>query len=401
MARNPIDSKAAGRRNELLVLEVLRKYGPCSQAEICRLTGLGSSTSSYIVSRLREKHLINEQQGKSFRPGAKPVLVSINPGGCFVVGAEISPSSIFIVLFDFNCSVVDKIRIPLDNDLSVENVVMLLEINLKGLISKHEIPQKKVLGIGVTLSGSISPDGTVELSSPMGWRSVPLKQFLSQKLDCSVDILTTRVRLLAEMYANTELASKNIVYMNVANGVGCTGIIDGELIHGATNRSGELGHVIIDPDGPICGCGHKGCLEAFISGPAIAKKIKQDIDNGQETILSGLIDADDTAESMVTKWGRAIEQNDSYSLGIRKMVAAHMSRSAAIAINLYDPDVLILAGYVCDKSPQYFADSVKKRFPTDVYNETSRKIEVYHACAGQEALVTGAAIAVLQKFFEL
>ena len=395
------DSKNAGVRNERLVIDLLRDQGPLSQAMICTKTGLGSSTISYIVRRLREKGLILEKVGHSTRRGAKPVLIDINSTGQFIIGTEINPSYLLIGLFDFNANLVDEIKLSLELDHSVEKVVHLLEVNVKGLLSKNDIASDKLVGVGVTLSGSISSEGKVQLSSPLGWRNVSLKENLSQLFHCSVDIYTTKVRLLAEMDVQPPLLSKNIVYLNVANGVGCTVLVDGKIIHGATNRCGELGHVVIDPEGPLCGCGQQGCLEAHISGPAIIKKIIDDIAAGKNSALAELINSQDTPEDNVKKLKQAVESKDPYAIEIREFIADRLSRSAAMAINLFDPDSLILAGYVSEICPDYFAEHINHRFESDVYDQSSRNIQVISARAGQQALISGVAAAVLQEQFKV
>jgi predicted NBD/HSP70 family sugar kinase len=394
-----IDSKNAGIRNEKLVIALLRAEGGLSQARICKKTGIGSSTMTYIVGRLRGKGLIVEKPGQSNKRGAKPVLIDINPAGQFIIGTEINPSYLLIGLFDFNNSLVDYIKVSLDSGHSVDNVVHLLEVNIKGLLSKNDISDDKLAGIGITLSGSISSEGTVLLSSPLGWRNVPLKESLAPKFSCPIDIYTTKVRLLAEMDIQPPLSAKNIVYLNVANGVGMTVLVHGRIIHGATNRCGELGHVVIDPNGPLCGCGQQGCLEAHISGPAIARKIKDDSASGTNSALAKLITGQDTPEDNAEKLKQAIEHNDAYAVEIREFIADRLSRSAAMAINLFDPDILILAGYVSEICADYFAEHIKSRFKTDVYDQSSRNIEVICARAGQQALVRGVAAAVLQKQF--
>ena len=394
-----IDSKNAGIRNEKLVIALLRAEGGLSQARICKKTGIGSSTMTYIVGRLRGKGLIVEKPGQSNKRGAKPVLIDINPVGQFIIGTEINPSYLLIGLFDFNNSLVDYIKVSLDSGHSVDNVVHLLEVNIKGLLSKNDISDDKLAGIGITLSGSISSGGTVLLSSPLGWKNVPLKENLAPKFSSPIDIYTTKVRLLAEMDIQPPLSAKNIVYLNVANGVGMTVLVNGRIIHGATNRCGELGHVVVDPNGPLCGCGQRGCLEAHISGPAIARKIKDDMASGTNSALAKLITGQDTPEDNAEKLKQAIESHDAYAVEIREFIADRLSRSAAMTINLFDPDILILAGYVSEICADYFAEHIKNRFKTDVYDQSSRNIEVICARAGQQALVRGVAAAVLQKQF--
>lgn len=396
MNRNQINSKSVGWRNEKMVLALLKEHGTMSQSRICELTRLGSSTVSTIVSRLREKNLITEIPGQSGKRGAKPVLISMNPIGQYILGVEVNPNTIRIGLFDFHCDLTDQIAIPLGSDHSVENVIRLLEINIKGLISKEGIVPEKVMGIGVTLSGSVTPEGIVELSSPLGWKMVPLKRLLAERFEWPIKLYTTRVRLLAEIRAEPALSSKNIFYFNIADGVGSTILIDGHLIHGATNRCGELGHLIVQPDGPPCGCGHNGCLEAFISGPAIAQKIRSEIAGGIETCLAEWIRQDTIPDEIMELLSRAADQHDPYALSVRDFIAEHLCWAASMAINLFDPDVMILAGYVSQPFLSYLIKKIRDQFADRVYDPSSRDMEIIGARGGRQALIRGVAAAVFQ-----
>ncbi|OXU15763.1 ROK family transcriptional regulator [Sedimentisphaera salicampi] len=396
-----IDSKNAGLKNERLVLKLLRNQTTLSQAQICQKTGLGSSTVTYIVGRLRNKGLIKETLGESTKRGARPKWISINPDGGFVAGAEISPNHISIALYNLDSTQRDRVKLPLASDRSAENVVKLLEITIKGILNKHELKIDKLFGIGLALSGSISPEGVVKLSGPMCWKNVPLKAMLAEYFECPVYVYTTKVRLLAELEASPSLNRKNIVYFNVADGVGLNNIIDGNLINGATNRCGEIGHIVIDREGPLCGCGQRGCLEAHISGPAIAEKIMKDLASGIESGFSEALNEENEPEDIVREWKKLISEQDQYALSLRDYAADKISWAAAMAINMFDPEVLILAGYVNDACSDFFMQSILNRFKTDVYDETSRNIKIIPAKAGLEALMKGASEAVIEKHFSI
>ena len=398
MDKKTIDPKSAGVRTEKLILALLRQHTQLSQAQLCEMANLGSSTVCYIVGRLREKGLIIEKQGKSTKRGAKPVAVSVNPGGQFIVGVEINPDNILIGLFDFNCQCIETMQVLLSDNRSPDNIGNTLEINLRGLLGKRHIEHKKLSGVGVVLSGSISRDGIVELSSPLGWKSVPLRQMLIDRLKVPVMVCTTRVRLLAENSKAHNLHYKNVLSFNIANGVGSHAIIDGHLLHGSTNRGGEIGHIIVDPFGPECGCGHKGCLESLISGPALAKKIRGDIEKGRQTTLKDTVSADDLPETVISKWGQALKDKDDYSLKLCEFIAGHFSRIAAIAINCYDPDIVLLGGYVAKQCFDSLAQAIRKKIETDVYDNNSRNIQIKEARLSHEALVIGAAKTAFQKF---
>jgi N-acetylglucosamine repressor len=396
----PIDSKNAGLRNEKLVISLLRRHGGLSQAQLCQLAGLSSSTASYIVGRLREKNLITEERGRSSKRGAKPVIVSLRPRSQLAVGVEIGPSSIFIGLFDFDCSLIESLRAPVGDDRSPERVVNLVEIGVRGLLSRHAVAEESVLGVGATVSGAISPEGIIRLSSPMGWQNVPLGEMLQERFRARVRVYTTRVRMFAEISLLPAGLAQNIVLLNFADGVGASIVEDGRLALGATNRAGEIGHIIFDPNGPQCGCGHRGCLETFASGPALAARIRDDLDHGRESILQEWIKPDDTPKEVVTHLGRAMAEGDRYALEIRELLAEFVSRATAIAINCYDPDILILAGYVIAQSPEYLIEAAERRFASDVFDHYSRDIRIVIAQAGEEALIRGIATAVLRDAME-
>lgn len=398
MKKSPIDSKSAGKRNEKLILSLLREHKTLSQTELCRLVGIGSSTASTIVSRLRDKGLVVESQGESTRRGPKPVNISINPQSAYVIGVEINPSYVTVGLFNFTGNLVDKIRLSLGTNHSVEHVTDLLSINLLGILGRHGISSSRVLGVGVTLSGSVCRNGVVSLSSPLGWKDVPLRDLLKSATPFPTFVYSNRVRLLAEIAQNPSLASKNVLYLNVAGGVGSTIYVGGKLIVGSTGRYGEVGHTVVDPNGPLCGCGHYGCLEAFISGPALAARIRRDLKAGRESVLREKLDHNGelTPEEIIGLWGQAVQENDAYSLELREFFADHVSRMAAAAINAYDPEVVVLGGYVILQFPEYLIERIRDTIHTAVYEDRHREIEILKAGAGENVLINGVANAVFQ-----
>ncbi|AQT68630.1 N-acetylglucosamine repressor [Anaerohalosphaera lusitana] len=398
MNATPIDSRWAGRRNEKLILKILKEQGAMSQTQLCRKLGLGSSTASYIIARLRDKGLLTEKQGVSNRRGPKPTILSINNRGRFILGVEINPSFLLIGAFDFNGDMIEKKKISLGDDHSPERVVSILAENLQNLLQAQSIEEDLILGIGVSLSGSVTSQGRVQMSSTLGWEDVPLKDMISDKLAPPVTVFGTAVRVLAEIGLDPELASASVLYLNVADGVGSTLWMDDRLISGATGKFGELGHIVVDPDGPQCGCGQQGCLEAMISGPAIADRIKKELPDHPQSTLSDRIPPEmKTPELIVEQWASALADGDEYAASIRDFIAETLARIAAVAINLYDPDTIILAGYVASACPDQIADAIKNRMPTDVYDDKVRDISIRTAKSGDESLIRGSAIAILHE----
>lgn len=398
MKNTPLDSRIAGQRNERLILSLLREHGELSQGQVCRMIGLGSSTASSIVSRLRDKGLVVETQGRSDKRGPKPVLLKVNPASRYIVGIEINPSFVHFGLFDFTANLLESRKVPVMADCTVKHILHVITSEWRKTGGLLENDNAKILGIGVTLSGSISPQGAVQLSSTLGWKQVPLKEMLELQLKHKVAVYSSRVRLMAEIAMDPELQSRHIVYINVANGVGATVYADGKLMAGSSGRCGEIGHTIADPAGPVCGCGHKGCLETLISGRAIAERIRMDIAAGVNTCLAEWVDKAGTAipEEIASLWGKAILKQDAYAIELRQYVAEWLNRTVSWAINSFDPDTIILAGYICRQSPGYFAESIRQAMNEQVYDSPLRDIRIMAARVGEEALIKGVAMAVLQ-----
>lgn len=400
MSPAPIDSKNAGLRNENLIISLLAQYGELSQAQLCELAALSSSTASYIVGRLREKRLIVERRGESSKRGAKPIIVSICPRAQLVVGVEIRPTYIRVGLFDFHCDLMESLRAPIGDDHSPDTVANLVEINVRGLLSKHDVTDERLVGIGVTLSGAISMDGVVKRSSPMGWKDVAFRDLLQKRFQATVHVYTTRVRMFAEISLLPTTAAKNLVLLNCGESVGASMAEDGQLVLGATNRAGEIGHIVFDPNGPQCSCGRRGCLETFASGPALAARIKDDLENGVDTVLRKWVKSDDTAKDIVSHLGRAIAEKDPYALEIQELLADYVSRAAAVVISCYDPDVLVLAGYVTAQCRDYLIRAIKERTSTGVLDDHARDITIVAAHYDEEALIRGIATAVVRNSME-
>ncbi len=281
----------------------------------------------------------------------------------------------------------------------MDNVLRVLTGHLRKLLAEMAVSDAAVLGAAVALSGTVSSDGIVHLSSPLGWKDVPLRTLLAEHLPFAVSIYSNRVRLLAEMAAEPQLAAQSVLYLNVANGVGATAYMNGRLMVGATGRYGEIGHTVIDPAGPLCGCGHRGCLEAHISGPALVARIRRDRQNGVQTVLLANDNETQTPETLLADWPAAAAAGDAYAIILRDAAAEQLSRCAAAAINSYDPDVVILGGYVCQLFTDAFARAIRDEMTRSVYDHAVRRIDIRAAQAGEDAVVCGLCQAVLQDLF--
>ena len=190
-----------------------------------------------------------------------------------LIGNDFGGTKILTGLADDKGRLIAAVRLDTGAKQGKKKVIAKLITSVKLVLEKSKIPMSKVKRIGVGAPGPIL-DGAIIASAPNlpGWKRVNLKKILQLALKKPVVVENdANAAALAEYRFGTGKGSKNMVYMTVSTGIGGGIILDGKLYRGSTGTAGEVGHMIIDPRGPKCGCGNHGDLEALSSGPAITR----------------------------------------------------------------------------------------------------------------------------------
>lgn len=222
-----------------------------------------------------------------------------------------------------------------------------MEESLDASLGKAGVERGRLAGVGIASPGPVDSARGIVPDAPQlpGWRDVPLARLLGEGLG-----LPTRLEndataaALGEHRFGAGRGSRYMLYLTVSTGIGGGIIIDGELYGGKSGAAGELGHVVVDMNGPPCGCGGRGCLEALASGTAIAKKGEQLADSGESPILAGLRRDEGrvTAEMMQ----RAAEMGDAASREAYREAGQYFGVALASYVNIFDPEVIVIGGGV-------------------------------------------------------
>lgn len=187
---------------------------------------------------------------------------------------------------------------------------------------------------------------------------------------------------LAEVLYGAARGAADALYVNVGTGVGGAVILGGRVHHGAHSNAGEFGHMVIDPLGPPCPCGRRGCVEALCSGDAIGRMARESW-AGEGAAPSG------------RGVGEMAMAGDEWALGIVARAAAEMGRAISIACNLLNPDVVVLGGGVPEMGEVYLAP-VRESFSRHAMDCIARSTPILGACLGYDAGVIGAAAVAMQ-----
>lgn len=253
------------------VVEYLWREGPVARAQVVRDTRLSRATVSKLVGELRAAGLVEERraplrsEGRSGRPTS---LVAIEPTLAAVGGIDFGHGSVRVALADLEGALVAEIRheLDVDNEPLAAIEVAVAELQRMG----HDV--HRLLGVGAAISAPVRRDsGTLVAAGILpGWSAVSLGVELRDRLGVPVHVGNdANLGALAEVRAGAGRGAANVVYLMLSSGIGAGLILDGTLFTGHSGITGELGHVVIDPGGALCRCGHRGCLETVAGAQAV------------------------------------------------------------------------------------------------------------------------------------
>ncbi|WP_283135466.1 ROK family protein [Rhizohabitans arisaemae] len=303
-----------------------------------------------------------------------------------VLAIDIGGTKLALAVVDSGGRLTTSVRIPTPHgdDVEAETIWRTLVTMVDRVLHSAGILSGELVGVGVGCGGPMSwPSGEVSPLNIPAWRGFPLrdrlvKRFPGVPVRLHNDAICVAV---GEHWRGAGRGWDNVLGMVVSTGVGGGLILGGHLVDGASGNAGHIGHVVVDPEGPMCKCGGRGCLEAIARGPALAEwAVAQGWQgSGEPTAVNLAADAargHPVACAAMRRAGRA--------LGI----------AIASATHLCDLDVVCLGGGLSQAGPLLF-DPLEEAFRAHARMDFAREVRVVPAALGQDAGMVGAAALVL------
>ena len=299
--------------NRLRLLEVLRCEGPLDRAELVRQTGLSRATVSALVSDCLSRGVIVEDVERTVADGRgrRSARLRLDPSAGTAVGVDFGHRHVRVAVADLASTVLTERRVDLDVDGGAAAALDAAATLVSEVLTEAGVDRGRVLGVGMGLPGPIDRrTGTVGSASILvGWSGLHPGDELSRRLDLPVRLENdANLGALGEFVYGAGREAADMVYVKIASGVGAGLILEGALHTGATGIAGELGHVAVVPDGALCRCGNRGCLETVASTTALLRRLEPIHGPGLTTQrLLELADGDDRdATIAVTEAGRFV-----------------------------------------------------------------------------------------------
>jgi len=281
-----------------------------------------------------------------------------------------------------------KTKASLDADAGLDRVAS----TIKDALEDAKIEPEQLLGIGIGCPGPVDMDKGVVLDPPnLGWKNAKVREFLKDKFKRPVAVLNdVDAGVYGEYRFGAGKEARCVVGVFPGTGIGGGCIYDGSILRGSVHSCMEIGHIVVDPKGPLCGCGRRGCLEAVASRLAIAANVAKASFRGDAPTVNELAGTD-LADIRSGVLSAAIEAGDKVVKDIILEAARMIGLATAGVIHLLSPDVIILGGGLVEAMPDLFVDTVMTEARRRVMPAFKDTFKVVPAKLGDDAAVLGAA----------
>ncbi len=269
-------------------------------------------------------------------------------------------------------------------------------------LEQADVAISELTAVGIGAPGLSNPETGIIFTSPNlpGWRGIPLRDIMQEKLGKKTFLINdANAAALGEFYFGAARGARNFIYITLSTGIGGGIVVDGEIYSGAIGAAGEVGHMTIDDDGPICNCGNRGCWETLASGTALAREARRRIKEGVTTSILEYAGGDvEKVTAQVIH--SAAEQGDSLAEELIARTGYYVGVGLVNLINIFNPELIIIGGGLSNIGDMLLKPAFKVA-EERAYKEAFRAVRFASAGLGRNSGVLGAAAFALREVRKL
>lgn len=359
--------------NRARIIDAVQQRGAITQVELVGVTGLSAATISNIVKELTAAGVLNT--APTSRSGRRAQMVSLARNLGLVAGVHFAERSLRAVLADVTQRVVAEQRLPLPPDHRADSGLDRVALLVEEMVGSLGASMTEVLAVGVGIPAPVdATTGMVSATGVLrGWDWVPVPQVLGDRLGVPVRVENdANLGALAEHRIGAAIGLRNLVYVRASYGIGLGLIVDGRLVHGRSGLAGELGHVVVAPDGALCRCGRRGCLETTTGAGALLSALQPQHGHlALRDVVTQALDGDHELAVALAGVGR--------SLG----------RHLAGVCTLLDPEILVIGGELA-RAGELLLEPLRAELAANVLHGTAGPVPVVSSALGELAEARGA-----------
>lgn len=339
--------------NEARVLEIIRTRGSISRPDIAEASGLKFQSVSNITNRLREVGVVQEEDGAANSGRRRSVMLRLNERAAFAVGIQLSRSVAWVVATDFAGTVISRSSADVAVSDGPRAVVPALCETVGEVIEGAGLFGEGVLGVGIATPGPPSPKTGRMLDPELAaWSDFPLKQELERQLGLPVytDNDATAAAL-GERWGGVAKDASDFVYVYLGSGVGAGVFMNHQVCRGSNGSCGEIGHLSVNPEGPPCYCGRRGCLEVYASPQGILREARVAALQCAHLPLESRPAPPETLEEV-------IEGENPVFQSVVEACSERLGRTIVQVTDMLDPGLIVLGGPTTELLGDVFKEAV-------------------------------------------
>lgn len=309
------------------------------------------------------------------------------------IGIDVGGTNVKIALVE-DGKIIYSNSVPTYAKMGYEYTVNNIKQSIRDLMKETSTTEKDIEGIGFDFPGQVDyKTGIVKLAPNIpGWVNIPIAKLIEDEFHIPTKIDNdVRCAALGEMKFGAGRDCENFICITVGTGIGSGIVINGQIVRGASNAAGELGHIKLQmEDGPLCGCGDSGCLEAFASGPAIVAMACEYLKGGKSAKFAEMAGDGEITPYIVAK---AAEAGDPVAKRIFEIIGYRIGMGLTSVINLLNPERVIIGGGVAECG-ELLLDPVKRTIKARAMKVAGETVEIVPAELGNSAGVIGASMLI-------
>lgn len=377
--------------NKHAALDLIRFSGAgMSRTDLADRMGLTRAAVSLIVNDLLESKVVLEAESRSAPSGRPPIVLEINPERGLVGAIDMGATHMSIALADFTARIHEESDFSFDIKDGPEICLAKADQNLRIMLKEQGLSVADLFAIGMGVPGPVITEAGMVVAPPImpGWDRYPIRASLEKMWGCPVTLNNdAELGALGEWAYGAGRGEKNIAYIKVGSGVGAGLILNKQIYGGTMGAAGEIGHLTIDENGPLCDCGNRGCLEAYAGGHAIAKQGQSLAKSGKRTFL-----AENPLEKITAyEVAEAARRGDLHAQEILRRAGTYIGIAIAGLINLFNPSVVIIGGGVAQVG-DILTVPIRQAVRERAMRASEQSVRITTGMLGRRSILIGATV---------
>jgi len=315
----------------------------------------------------------------------------------YVISIDMGGTKVLAALINSKDGIRVKIKKATKSKNGNTNFVKLLWGIVNEVILEAGISEKNVKAICLGIPGSVDPiSGRIGIAPNLNIKNLNIKEQLQQYTSIPV-LIENDVNLAALGIKHFGIGKEadNMLVVFVGTGIGGGLIFKGNMHRGASFSAGEIGHIVLQPNGPLCGCGKKGCFEAYASRTSVVRDITKQIKAGKRSLLAKLLKEKVPIKSKALS--NALKKKDPVTVKVVTNAGVIIGRTLANINNLLNLQLIVLGGGVMEAASDYLTPIIKKSFKEYSLKDAGKTVKIFTAKLGDEAALYGG-IALAEEF---